>query len=206
MSLAFPSLDHSSDTKAWEVDTLRGHVNNVSCVIFHARQQDIIVSDSEDKSIRVWDMSKRTGVQTFRREHDRFWILAEHPEVNLLAAGHDSGMIVFKLERERPAYATHANVLFYVKERYVHSYDYATQKDVPLVAIRRPQSAGTNSAPRAMSYNPAENALLLTYDADGGQYELYNVPKDPNGRDSAPVCVVVIVVYRLLCMGCCVHA
>lgn len=34
-------------------------------------------------------MSKRTGVQTFRREHDRFWILASHPEINLLAAGHD---------------------------------------------------------------------------------------------------------------------
>ena len=68
-----------NDTKAWEVDTLRGHVNNVSCVMFHARQ-DIIVSNSEDKSIRVWDMSKRTGVQTFRREHDRFWILAAHPD------------------------------------------------------------------------------------------------------------------------------
>ncbi len=51
--------------------------------------QDMIVSNSEDKSIRVWDLSKRTAVQTFRREHDRFWILAAHPEVNLLAAGHD---------------------------------------------------------------------------------------------------------------------
>jgi coatomer protein complex subunit alpha (xenin) len=47
------------------------------------------VSNSEDKSLRVWDMSKRIGVQTFRREHDRFWILTAHPEVNLLAAGHD---------------------------------------------------------------------------------------------------------------------
>jgi WD40 repeat protein len=51
--------------------------------------QDLIISNSEDKSIRVWDMSKRTGVQTFRREHDRFWILSAHPEINLLAAGHD---------------------------------------------------------------------------------------------------------------------
>ena len=34
----------------------------------------------------------------------RFWILAAHSEQNLLAAGHDSGMIVFKLERERPAF------------------------------------------------------------------------------------------------------
>ena len=51
--------------------------------------QDLIVSNSEDKSLRVWDMSKRIGVQTFRREHDRFWILQAHPEINLLAAGHD---------------------------------------------------------------------------------------------------------------------
>lgn len=36
--------------------------------------------------------------QTFRRENDRFWILAAHPEQNLLAAGHDSGMIVFKVK------------------------------------------------------------------------------------------------------------
>lgn len=47
------------------------------------------MSNSEDKSLRVWDMSKRIGVQTFRREHDRFWILTAHPEINLLAAGHD---------------------------------------------------------------------------------------------------------------------
>ena len=57
--------------------------------------QDLIVSNSEDKSIRVFDMSKRTGVQTFRREHDRFWIMAAHPEVNLLAAGHDRSLSPF---------------------------------------------------------------------------------------------------------------
>lgn len=27
-----------NETKAWEVDTLRGHFNNVSCALFHARQ------------------------------------------------------------------------------------------------------------------------------------------------------------------------
>ena len=85
-----------NETKAWEVDTLRGHINNVSCALFHP-VQELIVSNSEDKSIRVWDMSKRQGVQTFRREHDRFWILAAHQESNLLAAGHDGGMIVFKV-------------------------------------------------------------------------------------------------------------
>ena len=166
-----------NDTKAWEVDTLRGHVNNVSCVLFHARS-DIIVSNSEDKSIRVWDMSKRTGVQTFRREHDRFWILAAHPEVNLLAAGHDSGMLVFKLERERPAYASAGNTLFYVKERYLRAFEYTSQRDTPLVAIRRPGSPTAGGQPRSMSYNPAENAVLITLDGDGGSYELHVIPKD----------------------------
>mmetsp|Transcript_1815 Transcript_1815/g.6642 ORF Transcript_1815/g.6642 Transcript_1815/m.6642 type:complete len:1252 (+) Transcript_1815:70-3825(+) len=166
-----------NDTKAWEVDTLRGHVNNVSCVMFHARQ-DIIISNSEDKSIRVWDMSKRTGVQTFRREQDRFWILAAHPEVNLLAAGHDSGMIVFKLERERPACASYQGTLFYIKDRYLRMYDYASGRDNPLISIRRPGSTSSQQAPRSMSYNPAENAVLINSDAEGGSYELHIIPKD----------------------------
>lgn len=50
-----------------------------------------------------------------RRENDRFWILVAHPEFNLFAAGHDTGMVVFKLERERPAMALHGDSLFYVK-------------------------------------------------------------------------------------------
>ena len=49
---------------------MRGHTNNVSCVIFHPKYE-LIISNSEDRSIRVWDISKRMGVQTFRRENDR---------------------------------------------------------------------------------------------------------------------------------------
>ena len=105
-----------NDTKAWEVDTLRGHVNNVSCVLFHPRS-DAVVSDSEDKTVRVWDLSKRRGPATFRREHDRFWVLASHPRVDLLAAGHDSGMLVFKLARERPPSAVHGGKIYYVRDR-----------------------------------------------------------------------------------------
>ncbi|XP_057816262.2 coatomer subunit alpha-1 [Cryptomeria japonica] len=173
-----------NDTKAWEVDTLRGHMNNVSCVMFHARQ-DIIVSNSEDKSIRVWDVSKRTGFQTFRREHDRFWILAAHPEMNLLAAGHDSGMLVFKLERERPAYVVCGGSLYYIKDRFLRAYEFSTQKDNQLIPVRRSGSTGMNQGPRSLSYSPSESAVLICSDADGGSYELYIVPKDIVGRSDA---------------------
>ncbi|KAG2705779.1 hypothetical protein I3760_05G071700 [Carya illinoinensis] len=170
-----------NDTKAWEVDTLRGHMNNVSCVMFHAKQ-DIIVSNSEDKSIRVWDVTKRTGVQTFRREHDRFWILASHPEMNLLAAGHDSGMIVFKLERERPAFAVSGDSLFYTKDRFLRFYEFSTQRDTQVIPIRRPGSTSLNQSPRTLSYSPTENAVLICSDVDGGSYELYVIPKDSIAR------------------------
>jgi len=36
---------------------MRGHTNNVSCVLFHPKHE-LIVSNSEDRTIRVWDISK----------------------------------------------------------------------------------------------------------------------------------------------------
>ena len=45
----------------------------------------------------MWDTPKRTCLHTFRREHDRFWTIAAHPTLNIFAAGHDSGMVVFKV-------------------------------------------------------------------------------------------------------------
>lgn len=179
-----------NDSKAWEVDTLRGHVNNVSCVMFHPKQE-LIISNSEDKSIRVWDMSKRTGVQTFRREQDRFWILAVHKEQSLLAAGHDSGMLVFKLDRERPAFAMNdgganaASQLLYIKERYLRMFEPGSGRDIPLLSIRRP--SGQSGSARSIAYNEAERALLMCTDTEGGSYELYQIPRDASrGASEAP--------------------
>ena len=87
--------------QAWEVDTCRGHYNNVSCAIFHPRQE-LILSNSEVKSIRVWDMSNETCLHTFRPEHGSGF-------------GLGGGMVIFKLECERSAYALSGNILYNVK-------------------------------------------------------------------------------------------
>jgi len=171
-----------SETKAWEVDTLRGHANNVSCCLFHPKHE-LIISNSEDRSIRVWDVSKRVGVQTFRREGDRFWIFATHRNQNLLAAGHDSGMIVFKLERERPASALGpGNKLYYVRGRELFCNDSSggsSSVDVPIASLRRvgqqAQTDGIGSSPRFLTYNPhnpSEGNVLICSEVDGGCYEL----------------------------------
>lgn len=174
-----------NDAKAWEVDTCRGHYNNVSCVLFHPRQE-LIISNSEDKSMRVWDMTKRTCLHTFRREHDRFWVLASHPNLNLFAAGHDSGMVIFKLERERPAYAIHGNILYYVKDRFLRKLDFTTSQDFVVMQLR----GGVKFPPYSIAYNPAENAVLVCSrqsNVENSFYDLFTIPAEATESSSGHV-------------------
>lgn len=135
----------------------------------------------EDKTIRVWDLNKRTSVQSFKRENDRFWVIAAHPEINLFAAGHDNGVMVFKLERERPASSTYQNQLFYItKEKLVKSYDFSKNTDAPaMLSLKKLGSPWV--PPRTLSYNPAERAILVTSPADGGTYQLVHLPRESAG-------------------------
>jgi len=40
-----------------------------------------------DKCVMFFYFIFRTCLNTFRREHDRFWVLSAHPTLNLFAAG-----------------------------------------------------------------------------------------------------------------------
>mmetsp|Transcript_12825 Transcript_12825/g.19436 ORF Transcript_12825/g.19436 Transcript_12825/m.19436 type:complete len:1256 (+) Transcript_12825:97-3864(+) len=177
-----------SESKAWEVDTLRGHNNNVSSVFFHPRF-DLLISNSEDKSIRVWDVSKRVNVQTFRRDLDRFWILSVCKNRNLLAAGHDSGMLVFKLERERPAmYSSVNNKTYYIRGREVLQTDGAGGRESSIYSIRRVGNTteGIGAAPRFLHqnlYDPQDTHILLTSETEGGSYELVTISGSNNVQD-----------------------
>lgn len=180
-----------SETKAWEVDTCRGHFNNVSMAIFHPRHE-LILSAGEDKTIRVWDMTKRTSVQTFRREHDRFWALAAHPNLNLFAAGHDSGLIVFKLERERPAFSLYNDTVYYIRDKYVRQYDLNTGADVGVLSVRK--LGNQYLPPRTLSYNPAERAVLIT--APGTTVRLYCPPLNDGRADAQSLSGFGYVIIR----------
>lgn len=120
-------------------------------------------------------------MHTFKRENDRFWVIAAHPEINLFAAGHDNGVMVFKLERERPASAVYQNTLFYItKDKCVKSYDFQKNAESPtMLSLKKLGSPWV--PPRTLSYNPAERSVLVTSPADGGTYELVNLPRDGSG-------------------------
>ena len=170
-----------SDTKAWEVDTCRGHTGNVLSAIFHPHQ-DLILSVSDDKTIRVWDLNKRVPIKQFRREHDRFWLIASHPSINLFAACHDSGVMVFKLERERPAHALFQNRLFYINaEKQVQAFDFQKQESsLPMLSLK--QIGKTWSFMRSLAYNHTDNSILVVHgEGDNSNYALITLPKHATG-------------------------
>ncbi|KZO90866.1 hypothetical protein CALVIDRAFT_568737 [Calocera viscosa TUFC12733] len=67
-----------SDAMAWEVDTSRRLFNNVSSALAYPYHK-LILSAGEEKTIRVWEMPKRTAVQTRSSEHDRIWAMRSSP-------------------------------------------------------------------------------------------------------------------------------
>lgn len=170
-----------SETKAWEVDSCRGHTGSVLSAIFHPTE-DLILSVSDDKTIRVWDLNKRTPVKQFRRENDRFWLVGCHPNINLFATCHDSGVMIFKLERERPAHTIFQNKLYYVNgEKQVQSYDFMKKENsLPMLSLKK--IGKTWSFIRTMYYNQSDNSILVTHGTgDEGKYSLITLPKHVTG-------------------------
>lgn len=49
----------------------------------------------------------------------------------------------------------------------------------------RASGAGGAHAARSLSYNPAESAVLVSSEADGGSYQLFMVPKDGRTESQA---------------------
>lgn len=93
-------------------------------------------------------------------------------------------MVVFKLERERPAYAVHGNILYYVKDRFLRKLDFTTTTDSVIMQLRGTGKAAIHS----MSYNPALNAILLctrTTNLENSTYDLYTIPKDSDTQSTS---------------------
>jgi hypothetical protein len=94
--------------------------------------------------------------------------------------GYDNGLIVFKLERERPPFAVHQDTLYYIRDKYVRVYDFNTGSDIGLLNICKFGSPYV--PPRTLSFNPAERAVIATITSDNGLYELASLPAQSQGE------------------------
>lgn len=55
------------------------------------KKSGFLISNSEDRTTRVWNIETKAEVNGRFRQTDRYWILSQSKNGNLIAAGHDSG-------------------------------------------------------------------------------------------------------------------
>ncbi|OHS95387.1 Coatomer subunit alpha-2 [Tritrichomonas foetus] len=177
------SCSDDQTVKIWKINesdmsviaTLRSHSNNVSCAIYHPLV-DVVISASEDNTIRLWDSKRFLHLAKYRRSGDRFWILAAHPTLPLFAAGHDSGLTVFRLMRQRPTLDVSGNDIIYYKDNSIKKYNADSQSECT-VGATKPRNSGNRASPldpppRTFSYNAAQNKLLVGFE---DKFELHQL-------------------------------
>ncbi|CAL4118366.1 unnamed protein product, partial [Meganyctiphanes norvegica] len=84
------------------VQTLEGHSQNVSSVCFHP-ELPIILTGSEDCTVRVWHANTYRLENTLNYGLDRVWCIAALKGSNNICFGYDEGSVMVKLGREEPA-------------------------------------------------------------------------------------------------------
>ena len=162
------------------MDTLKGHGNNVSCVLFHPRM-DLLLSNSEDKTLRVWDLNRRVQLHQQRKDTDRFWILAAHPSLNYFAAGYDNGLTVFKLERENYASARAGSLIFFVKNKNLYCHDLSSKEKTLMAAVNSNGKQVMLNQPKSVYYNhfnQSAHGIILNFDSEGGCFLIYEFNRD----------------------------
>lgn len=169
------SCSDDQTAKIWKIDdssmhvisTFRSHSGNVSAAIFHPTV-DVVITASEDHTVRIWDSVRYTHLMKYQRPDDRFWCVAAHSSLPLFAAGHDSGLIVFRLLRQRPTYYVNEHEIIFYKETCIRKYNADSQTDT-VVGYTKPQSAGAfrssplDSPPSSFSYNSSQKILLVGF-------------------------------------------
>ncbi|CAG0925665.1 unnamed protein product, partial [Notodromas monacha] len=93
-------------------------------------------------------------------------------------------MLVFKLERERPAHTVVGNLVYYIKERFLRRLDLGSSKDIAVMQLR----GGYRTPVHQISYNPAENALLVvnrTSNSENSVYDFYAAVPNPDTTSSS---------------------
>lgn len=96
--------------KVWDylskscVQTMEGHTNNVSFVVFHPKLP-IIVSGSEDGTVKIWNSGTYRIENTLSYSLERAWCIALHKTATEVAVGFDEGVVVVKLGRDEPSFS-----------------------------------------------------------------------------------------------------
>ncbi|KAI0065970.1 coatomer protein [Artomyces pyxidatus] len=157
------------------VQTMESHTNNVSFAVFHPNIP-IIVSGSEDGTIKIWNSGTYRLENTLSYGLERAWCVAVRKEGNEVAVGFDEGSVVIKLGRDEPTFSMDpSGKLIYTRNNEVLSANLSTISDDSFTeGTRIPLSIKELGSTEifATSLNHSPNGRFVTVVGDG-EYIIY---------------------------------
>ena len=163
--------------KVWDylskscIQTLSGHVSNVSFAVFHP-SLPLIVSGSEDGLVKLWHSNTYRLENTLDYGLERCWCIAYRKAGNDIALGYDEGLVVVKLGKEEPSISMdHSGKVVYARTNEVLSANLATLADdaAPVDGQRLPivtrEMGNTEVYAQQLLHSP--NGRFVTVCGDG---------------------------------------
>eukprot|EP00775_Hariotina_reticulata_P003983 gene3983-4236_t len=168
--------------KVWDyqtktcVHTLEGHTHNISAVAFHP-ELPVILSASEDGSIRMWHATTYRLENTLNYGMERVWAVGVMKGSNSVCFGFDEGVAVVKIGREEPVasmdnsgkiiWARHNEIQTVNVKSLGAEYEMVDGERLPL-AVK--DLGACDLYPQSLKHNP--NGRFVTVCGDG-EYVVY---------------------------------
>ncbi|KAK4053418.1 Coatomer subunit beta' [Microbotryomycetes sp. JL201] len=155
------------------IQTLEGHTSNVSFAIFHP-SLPIIVSGSEDGTVKIWHSSTYRLENTLDYGLERAWCVAYGRKGNDVAFGFDEGAVVVKLGREEPSVSMDAaGKVVYARNAEILTATLHATEDTPdgqQLAVASRELGNTEVYAQTLQHSP--NGRFVTVCGDG-EYIIY---------------------------------
>lgn len=93
-----------TSTKISLANRYTGHTGPVTSVVFHPLEK-YIISTSKDRSFLVFSLTTHNTIKKYGKNNKRFWHLSTILNRNLLSATTDSGVVIFKINKDRKVFS-----------------------------------------------------------------------------------------------------
>jgi coatomer subunit beta' len=142
----------------------------ITVATFHS-ELPLIISGSEDGTIKLWNSATFKLEQTLNYGLERAWAISTQRAKSACAVGFDDGMVVFKLGRETPGVSMDpSGKIIYSKQNEiltatVKSQDVASVKDAEPISLGRKELGSTEVYPTSITHSP--NGRFVAVVGDG---------------------------------------
>jgi coatomer subunit beta' len=154
---------------------LEGHSNNVSSVMFHP-SLPIILSGSEDGTVRIWHSTTYRLENTLNYGMERVWSLSSLKDSNRIAIGYDEGTVMLQIGQEEPVVSMDkSGKIVWARNQEitganVKTVNFDTVADGEKLPVSTKEMGNCEVYPQTMMHDPKGRLLAVCGD---GEYVIY---------------------------------